>query len=118
MCSAVCVCVSVVSLQIPLFGIMSTDSADPFYWMRVIMASNRGTLMDLGISPIVTSSLIMQLLAGAKILEVGDTPKDRALFNGAQKREFPLAYASLLLHLRCVLQCLEWSSLLASPLCT
>lgn len=29
-------------LQIPLFGIMSSDSADPFYWMRVIMASNRG----------------------------------------------------------------------------
>merc|ERR1712014_412988 len=26
-----------------------------------------------------------QLLAGAKIIEVGDTPKDRALFNGAQK---------------------------------
>ena len=41
--------------------------------------------MELGISPIVTSSLIMQLLAGAKIIEVGDTPKDRALFNGAQK---------------------------------
>merc|ERR1712193_82491 len=31
------------------------------------------------------SGLIMQLLAGAKIIEVGDTPKDRALFNGAQK---------------------------------
>lgn len=29
-------------LQIPLFGIMSSDSADPFYWMRVILASNRG----------------------------------------------------------------------------
>ena len=43
--------------------------------------------MELGISPIVTSSLIMQLLAGAKIIEVGDTPKDRALFNGAQKCE-------------------------------
>jgi len=41
--------------------------------------------MELGISPIVTSGLIMQLLAGAKIIEVGDTPKDRALFNGAQK---------------------------------
>jgi hypothetical protein len=26
-------------------------------------------------------------LAGAKIIEVGDTPKDRALFNGAQKRK-------------------------------
>uniref|UniRef100_A0A5F8H633 SEC61 translocon subunit alpha 2 n=1 Tax=Monodelphis domestica TaxID=13616 RepID=A0A5F8H633_MONDO len=74
-----------VCCQIPLFGIMSSDSADPFYWMRVILASNRGTLMELGISPIVTSGLIMQLLAGAKIIEVGDTPKDRALFNGAQK---------------------------------
>lgn len=67
---------------------MSSDSADPFYWMRVILASNRGTLMELGISPIVTSGLIMQLLAGAKIIEVGDTPKDRALFNGAQKCKF------------------------------
>ena len=67
---------------------MSSDSADPFYWMRVILASNRGTLMELGISPVVTSGLIMQLLAGAKIIEVGDTPKDRALFNGAQKCKF------------------------------
>jgi protein transport protein SEC61 subunit alpha len=64
---------------------MSTDSADPFYWTRVIMASNRGTLMELGISPIITSGLIMQLLAGAKILDVGDTPKERALFSGSQK---------------------------------
>ena len=31
------------------------SSKDPFYWMRVILASNRGTLMELGISPIVTS---------------------------------------------------------------
>lgn len=44
--------------------------------------------MELGISPIVTSGLIMQLLAGAKVIEVGDTPKDRALFNGAQKCEW------------------------------
>ena len=59
---------------------MSSDSADPFYWMRVIMASNRGTLMELGISPIITSGLIMQLLAGAKLIEVGDTPKDRFVY--------------------------------------
>ncbi|CAI8007566.1 Protein transport protein Sec61 subunit alpha isoform 2 [Geodia barretti] len=83
--TAITLFIFLVCCQIPLFGIMSSDSADPFYWLRVIMASNRGTLMELGISPIVTSSLIMQLLAGAKILEVGDTPKDRALFNGAQK---------------------------------
>lgn len=77
---------------------MSSDSADPFYWIRVILASNRGTLMELGISPIVTSGLIMQLLAGAKIIEVGDTPKDRALFNGAQKCKF--LFVSMLMFTR------------------
>ena len=53
--------------------------------LYIVVLSVKGTLMELGISPIVTSGLIMQLLAGAKIIEVGDTPKDRALFNGAQK---------------------------------
>ncbi|KAI6196109.1 Plug-translocon domain-containing protein [Aphelenchoides besseyi] len=66
-------------------SIMSTDSADPLYWMRVIMASNRGTLMELGISPIVTSGMIMQFLSGVKLIEVAETPKDRARFNGAQR---------------------------------
>ncbi|KAF8367353.1 hypothetical protein PRIPAC_85182 [Pristionchus pacificus] len=42
--------------------------------------SIRGILMELGISHIVTSGLIMQLLAGAKTIEIGDSPKDRALF--------------------------------------
>ncbi|KAL7673387.1 hypothetical protein ACOME3_008246 [Neoechinorhynchus agilis] len=83
--TAVTLFIFLVCCQVPLFGIMSSESSDPFYWIRVILASNRGTLMELGISPIVTSGLIMQLLAGAKLIEVGDTPKDRALFNGAQK---------------------------------
>ncbi|TKR61855.1 hypothetical protein L596_028909 [Steinernema carpocapsae] len=83
--TAITLFIFLVCCQIPLFGIMSTESADPLYWLRVILASNRGTLMELGISPIVTSGMIMQLLAGAKIIEVGDTPKERTLFNGAQK---------------------------------
>ena len=76
--------------QVPLYGIMSSDSADPLYWMRVILASNRGTLMELGITPIVTSGMIIQLLAGANLIEVDFSLKeDRALFSGAQKRECP-----------------------------
>lgn len=72
--------------QVPLFGIMSSKNSDPFFWLRVIMASNRGTLMELGISPIVTSGLIMQLLAGIKIINYNQNDKqERALFNGAQK---------------------------------
>uniref|UniRef100_A0A2N9EGK6 Translocon Sec61/SecY plug domain-containing protein n=1 Tax=Fagus sylvatica TaxID=28930 RepID=A0A2N9EGK6_FAGSY len=67
--------------QLPLYGIHSTTGADPFYWMRVILASNRGTVMELGITPIVTSGLVMQLLAGSKIIEVDNSVReDRALF--------------------------------------
>lgn len=42
--------------------------------------------MELGISPIVTSSMIMQLLAGAKLIEVNqNSEEDQEIFNGAQK---------------------------------
>ena len=42
--------------------------------------------MELGISPIITSSMVMQLLAGSRIIEVNHSVKeDRALFAGAQK---------------------------------
>jgi len=75
-----------VCCQIPLYGIKTSSGADPFYWMRVILASNRGTLMELGISPIITSGLVMQLLAGSKIIDVDYSLKDdRTLFQGAQK---------------------------------
>jgi len=84
--TAVTLVIFLVCSQIPLYGIMSSDSADPMFWLRVILASNRGTLMEYGISPIVTSGMIMQLLAGAGIIEVDYSLKeDRALFNGAQK---------------------------------
>ncbi len=73
--------------QVPLFGILSSENADPFYWLRVILASNRGTLMELGITPIISSGMIMQILAGAKIIEVDqNVQEDRVLFAGAQKR--------------------------------
>ncbi|CAG8723107.1 11924_t:CDS:2, partial [Acaulospora colombiana] len=84
--TAVTLLIFLVCSQIPLYGIMSSDSSDPLYWLRVILASNRGTLMELGITPIVTSGMIMQLLAGANLIEVDFSLKeDRALFSGAQK---------------------------------
>jgi protein transport protein SEC61 subunit alpha len=84
--TAISLFVFLVCCQIPLYGIMSNKSADPFYWMRVILASNRGTLMELGISPVVTSGMVMQLLAGSKLIDVDQSLKeDRVLFSGAQK---------------------------------
>lgn len=42
--------------------------------------------MELGISPIITSGMIMQLLAGAKLIEVNQGAKeDRELFQCVQK---------------------------------
>ncbi|KAF4751079.1 Protein transport protein Sec61 subunit alpha [Perkinsus olseni] len=80
--TAMALFIYLVCCQIPLYGIATNKNADPFYWMRVILASNRGTLMELGISPIITSGMIMQLLAGSKIIEVDQSLKeDRALFN-------------------------------------
>ena len=78
--------VYLICCQIPLYGTTRTEGADPLYWLRVILASNKGTLMELGISPIITSSMIMQLLAGAKIIECNMASKhDRELFQSAQK---------------------------------
>jgi protein transport protein SEC61 subunit alpha len=34
--------------QIPLYGVKSMAGSDPLYWARVIMASSRGTVMELG----------------------------------------------------------------------
>jgi protein transport protein SEC61 subunit alpha len=84
--TAVTLLIFLVCSQVPLYGIMSSDSSDPLYWMRVILASNRGTLLELGITPIVTSGMILQLLAGANFIEVDfGLKEDRALFGGAQK---------------------------------
>jgi len=56
--------------------------------MHVILASNRGTLMELGITPIVTSGMIIQPLTGANLIDIDfDLKEDHALFSGAQKRE-------------------------------
>eukprot|EP00300_Choanocystis_sp_HF-7_P034160 c46727_g1_i1.p1 GENE.c46727_g1_i1~~c46727_g1_i1.p1 ORF type:complete len:500 (-),score=107.48 c46727_g1_i1:25-1419(-) len=78
--------VFLVCCQLPLYGIASSSSADPFYWMRVILAANRGTLMELGITPIVTSGLVLQLLQGIGLFEVDQgLKKERAMLAAAQK---------------------------------
>jgi len=76
----------IIMSNIPIWGIQLDSGTDYYYWLRVILASKRGTLTEMGIGPIVTAGLIMQLLQGSKLINVnmGD-PTDRALFTGAQK---------------------------------
>lgn len=84
--TAVVLIIYLILSNIPLYGVNLEDSTDYFYWLRVILASQRGTLTELGIGPIVTSGLIMQLLLGSKIINANmSDPYDRAMFTGAQK---------------------------------
>ena len=74
-----------VMTQIPLYGVAASAS-DQFSQLRVIFASNRGTLMELGIGPIVTAGLILQLLAGSSIIKCDmSDPEDRGLFTTQAK---------------------------------
>ena len=72
--------------SIPIYGRPPQQGGDPFEFLRTIMASNRGTLAELGIGPIVTAGLILQILVGSKIINIdmGD-PEERSLYTGAQK---------------------------------
>ncbi|KAL0234638.1 hypothetical protein PCE1_001674 [Barthelona sp. PCE] len=82
----ICLLVYLTCSHIPLYGVKLNKSSDPFYHQRILMASSRGSLLELGLSPIMTSSLVMQLLSGAKILKVDHSdPNSRALYKGAQK---------------------------------
>ncbi len=71
--------------QVPLFG-LSADATDFLQSVRIIMAGSFGTLITLGIGPLVTSSIILQLLIGSKIipLDLQDTD-DRKVFTSAQR---------------------------------
>jgi preprotein translocase SecY subunit len=83
--TALVLIVYLVMSEVPLFGIPQSAS-DQFSALRVIFASNRGTLMELGIGPIVTAGLILQLLAGSAIIkcDMSDS-QDRSLFTSASK---------------------------------
>src|ERR687890_461942 len=72
--------------QIPLFGIVTDPANDPLAFARVIFAAQQGTLLELGIGPIVTAGLLMQLLKGSDILKLNfRDPDDRSLFTSATK---------------------------------
>jgi protein transport protein SEC61 subunit alpha len=84
--TAVTLYIYLICSQIPLYGAAQNSTTDPLYWVRVILASNRGTLMELGISPLVTSSMIMQFFVGAKLISINpNIPEDKELLSTAEK---------------------------------
>ncbi|KJE49452.1 MULTISPECIES: preprotein translocase subunit SecY [Acidiplasma] len=69
-----------------IYGLNTKDTIDVFASFRAIFAGASGSLMDLGIGPIVTASIVMQLFAGAKIFNLDLTnAEDKAIYQGVQK---------------------------------
>ena len=70
-----------------LWGLPAGEAGeDIFGGFRSILAGEQGTIMQVGIGPIVTASIVMQLLGGADLLGLDTSdPRDQILYQGLQK---------------------------------
>jgi len=83
--TALVLIIYLVMCEVPLYGV-SASPLGQLAALRIIFASHRGSLMELGIGPIVTAGLILQLLAGSAMIECDmSNPEDRGLFTTASK---------------------------------
>ena len=71
--------------NITIFG-LDQSSQDLFLYWRALLAGASGSIVHLGIGPIVTASIVLQLLKGADILKI-DTSDTRGqvIYMGLQK---------------------------------
>ncbi|MCX6817640.1 MAG: preprotein translocase subunit SecY [Candidatus Aenigmarchaeota archaeon] len=71
--------------QVTVFGISKTNY-EYFKYLEILLGSTFGSLVTLGIGPIVTASIILQLLVGSKIIPWDlSEQKGKTLFQGTQK---------------------------------
>jgi len=72
--------------NIVIYGLDTEEGVDLFAQYRAILAGAQFSLMHLGIGPIVTGSIIMQLFTGAKIIKLNlKDDEDKAVYQGTQK---------------------------------
>jgi preprotein translocase subunit SecY len=72
--------------NIMIYGLDTEGGVDLFAQYRAILAGAQFSLMHLGIGPIVTGSIIMQLFTGAKIIKLNlKDEDDKAVYQGTQK---------------------------------
>jgi len=70
---------------IPLFG-LGQNALAQFESLSIILGASFGSIMSLGIGPIVTASIVLQLLTGSGILKIDTTtPDGKIFFQGLQK---------------------------------
>ena len=70
---------------LPLFG-LGDNQLERFQFFSVVLGAEFGSLISLGIGPIVTASIVLQLLNGSGILKLDLTqPEGKKTFQGLQK---------------------------------
>ncbi len=70
---------------VALYG-LSPTAVDQFGGLRAVLAGSFGSIITLGIGPIVSASIILQLLVGGKIIDLDlSQPRDKVIFQGTQK---------------------------------
>lgn len=70
---------------VPLFG-LGENSLQQFEFLSIILGASFGSIISLGIGPLVTASIVLQLLAGTGILKLNLTETEgRQRFQGLQK---------------------------------
>jgi preprotein translocase SecY subunit len=83
--TALALIIYLVMSEIWLVGIPTTQIQE-LAPLSIIFASSRGKLTELGIGPIVTAGLILQLLIGSAMIDCDmSKPEDRGLFTTASK---------------------------------
>lgn len=71
--------------NIPLYG-LSVNALERFKYLAIIMGTDFGSIISLGIGPIVMASIILQLLTGAEIIRIDtSTVEGKKFFQGLQK---------------------------------
>lgn len=71
--------------NISLIG-MSSAALKKFEYLAILLGTDFGSIISLGIGPIVMASIILQLLVGSKILNIDMTTKEgKKYFQGLQK---------------------------------
>ena len=71
--------------NISLFG-LSNNALERFEYLAIILGTDFGSIISLGIGPIVMASIILQLLSGSGILNIDTTTTEgKKFFQGIQK---------------------------------
>lgn len=71
--------------NVPLYG-LSVNALQHFEFLSILLGADFGSLMSLGIGPIVTASIVLQLLKGSGLMRLDvNSHEGRIMYQGIQK---------------------------------